>query len=234
MATEERPWLSKLKDDIYRSTTAAAVEFWPPRGEEPLPYFNFRLEHILQVERDALRITKVEHGDEEVVLAAVWVHDRFQPQFGGKQHAASGARWALDHLASLGFPAYKVPQVSQAIALHSRHTMDIPSDCREARILWDADHVARTGPVDLLHYVLCHSAEDFLQGLPANNRFPSGSINIRDFLPMLMERRPQLYRMDWFYFDETRRMARDRMTASRMFLDSLEDQVLARTMPRVD
>lgn len=234
MATEEQSWLIPLKDFIFSSTTAAAVEFWPPRGGEDLPYYNFRLEHTLQVERDALRIARVEHGDMDVVLAAVWIHDRFQPQFGGRQHAQLGARWALEHLASLGFPAYKVPQVSQAVSLHSRHTMDIPEECREARILWDADHVSRTGPVDLLNYILCHSAEDFLEGLPANNKFPSGAITVRDFLPLLMERRPQLYRTDWYYFDETRRMAKDRLTAARQFLDTLEDQVLARTMPRVD
>ena len=234
MSSTERPWLLALKQYIYETTTAAAAEYWPPRSEEQIPYYNFRLEHILQVERDAARICSIEHGDMDIVLAAVWLHDRFQPQFGGQQHAQKAARWALDHLAETGFPAYKAPAVSQAIMLHARHSMDIPDTCREARIVWDADHVARCGPVDIINYMLCHSAEDFLSGLPANSKFPSGAITVRDFLPLLMERRPQMYRADWFYYDETRRMAHDRIAANRAFLDCLEEQVIAKHVVRLE
>lgn len=218
-------WLSMLKDYIYELTTAAAGEYWPPRGDEQTPYYNYRLEHILQVERDALAISSMESGDIDIILASVWVHDRFQPQFGGENHAERAAQWARDYLKFIRFPDSKIPAVCQAIQLHSRGVMDIPEACHEARILWDADHVARMGPADILNFLLCHSSEDFLCGLPANNRFPSAMMTVKDFVPLLMERRPQLFRADWFYFDETRRMARERISVSRAFLDCLEGQV---------
>jgi hypothetical protein len=82
--------------------------------------------------------------------------------------------------------------------------------------------------MNILSYMLCHTAEDFLSTLTFNNQFPTGAITIQDFVPMLMERRPQMFRTDWFYFDETRRMARERFTASRAFLDCLEVQVIAK------
>ena len=234
MSANERPWLPALKEYIYESTTAAAAEFWPPHGEEQQPYYNYRLEHILQVERDVSRIVAVEHGDMDILLAAVWLHDRYQPQFGGQQHAQKAARWALENLSSLGFPHYKIAGLCQTIMLHSRHAMDIPDECQEARIFWDADHVSRCGPVDVLNYILCHSAEDFLSELPENGKFPTGAITVHDFVPLLLERRPQLYRSDWYYFDETRSMAKERIQAMRGFLDCLEGQVyqMARTAYR--
>jgi hypothetical protein len=220
-----RPWFAALKEYIYETTTAAAADYWPPRNDSQIPYYNYRLEHILQVERDALQITSVEHGNSDVILAAVWAHDRFQPQFEGDNHAQRAAEWAKDYLKFIRFPDSKIREVCQAVQLHSHKAMDIPEELHEARILWDADHVARSGPVDIINYMLCHSAEGFLNDLPNNDWFPTGAITVRDFVPLLMERRPQMYHADWFYFDETRRMARERITASRVFLDCLEGQV---------
>ncbi len=225
MSSRERIWLEALKEYMIDATSAAAAEHWPSRGTVAQPFYNYRLEHILQVERDVTRIAAVEHGDMDVLLAAVWIHDRYQPQFGGPQHAQKAARWAMDCLDELGFPHHKIKDVCQAILLHSRKAMDIPANCHEARIFWDADHVSRCGPVDVLNYILCHSADDFLCELPENGEFPSGAITVHDFVPLLLERRPQLYRSDWYYFDEARRMARERIQAARGFLDCLEGQL---------
>lgn len=224
----ERPWLTTLKQHIIETSTAAAAEYWPPREAEHLPYYNYRLEHILQVERDALRIHAIERGDKDIILAAVWAHDCFQPQFSGERHAERAAQWAKDYLKFIRFPDSKIHVVCEAILFHSHSQLDIPEACHEARMLWDADHVARLGPADTLNYLLCHSAEDFLSGLPTNNRFPAGVMTVQDFVPLLLERRPQVYRADFFYFDETRRMARDRISASRAFLDCLEGQITFR------
>ena len=221
----ERPWLSALKDYITNITTEAAGEFWPPRREGHTPYYNYRLEHVLQVERDALRIHAVERGDLDIILAAVWSHDRCQPQFSGEQHAERGAAWARDYLKFIRFPDNKIHQVCQAILLHSHSELDIPASLHEARVLWDADHVTRLGPADMLNFLLCHTSADFLDGLPGNGRFPDGIVTVRDFVPLLVERKPSMYRADYFYFNETRRMARERIDASRAFLDCLEGQI---------
>jgi predicted metal-dependent HD superfamily phosphohydrolase len=226
-----RPWLPALKEYIAQNSSDAAAEYWPPLRPDQPPYYNFRLEHIRQVERDALRIHSIERGDKDVILAAVWAHDRFQPQFSGENHAARAAEWARDYLKFIRFPDNKIHDVCRAILYHSRHDMDIPEECHEARVLWDADHVARCGPADIINFILCYTAEDFLKDLPEDCRFPEGAMTVRDVVMLLIEHRPQLFHADWFYFDETRRMARERISASRSFLDSLETQVFPRHRP---
>lgn len=221
----DKPWLSALKQHIFDITTAAAAEIWKPLLQEQLPYYNYRLEHIQQVEHDALAIANAEGADMDILLAAVWTHDRFQPQFEGENHAERAAEWAKDYLKFIHFPENKIPSVCRAILLHNRKPLEIPGGYRDARILWDADHVARAGPMDIVSYLLCHSSGDFISGLPANGSFPSGAISVRDFVPLLMERRPYAYREEWFYFETTRHMARERISASRAFLACLESQV---------
>jgi HD superfamily phosphodiesterase len=68
---------------------------------------NYRLEHIRQVERHALRLFAQPGGDPEIWLAPVWIHDRCQPQFSSQDHAAQAAGWASENLASYGFPDEK-------------------------------------------------------------------------------------------------------------------------------
>ena len=218
-------WLLELKGYIIRSTTEAARAYWPSPNELGSPYFNFRLEHIRQVERDAIQILNCESGDEEVVMAAIWIHDRFQPQFDGAQHADKAGRWTRENLAGLGFPAHKVESVAQAVEMHTRRSMDIPQNFLEAQILWDADRLSRLGPMNLISYIMCHLAEDFLADLSENPKFKSGSLSIKDFAPLLFEKRNALFSADWFYFDISRTLARRRISACREFLDVLEDQV---------
>ena len=221
-----KPWFVALRKHIISITAAAASEIWRPFQEEQPPYFNYRLEHILQVERDMQAINGIEGGDRDILLAAVWAHDRFQPQFEGEDHAERAAEWAKDYLKFVRFPENKIPFVCKAIVMHNWNPLEIPGGYREARILWDADHVARTGPMDIISYLLCHSAEGFLSGLPENDSFPSGAVTVPDFVPLLLERRPQAYKEDWFYFETTRHMARERIAASRVFLDCLEGQTV--------
>ncbi len=218
-------WLLELKGYIIRSTTEAARGFWPSPNQMGSPFFNFRLEHIRQVERDALHIMKSERGDEEIILASVWIHDRFQPQFEGAQHADKAARWTRDNLALLGFPAHKVEDVALAVKHHTRRSMDIPQEMHEAQLLWDADRLSRLGPVNLISYMMTHLAEDFLVDLSNNPQFKSGSLSIKDFTPLLLEKRNALFRADWFYFDESRTIARKRIAATRAYLDVLEQQI---------
>jgi hypothetical protein len=222
----DKPWLTALKQHIVDTTAAAAAEIWRPFREGQPPYYNYRLEHILQVERDMLAIAFMEGGDRDILLAAVWAHDRFQPQFEGENHAEMAAEWAKDYLKFVRFPENKIPAVCNAIRMHNCKPLDIPGGYRDARILWDADHVARAGPMDIVSYLLCHSAADFLSGLPENESFPSGAVTVRDFVPLLLSRRPQACREDWFYFEMTRRMAKERIASARAFLGCLEEQTV--------
>lgn len=221
---EQYAWYQELRRQAEAITGEAAVQFWPaPDGTQA--YYNFRLEHIRQVERDARHLMSVEKGDEEALLAAVWIHDRFQPQFQGAQHGEKAAKWARQNLMALGFPAYKIADVCQAVETHTHRVLDIAPDSRTARLLWDADHLSRLGPAGFINFLMCHMARDFVEGLTGNPAFPEGRLTLREMAPLLLERRPALYRSDWFYFDESRRLARQRITVQRAFFDAMEDQL---------
>lgn len=162
-STLEPEWLRALRRDVAARTTEAAREFWPGRGAADPPRFNYRLEHILQVERDALRLASLVGADQEVVLASVWIHDRFQPQFadlGCPDHAAEGAAWAEDNLPALGFPPAKVPRVCSAVSHHRSAPGLLLAEPLETRVLWDADKLAHCGVVDLVHTLANRLAAD--------------------------------------------------------------------------
>jgi HD superfamily phosphodiesterase len=79
-------WLEILRKQLEDITFKAAEEFWPPPTMGGKPFYNYRLEHVRQVERDVLRILDTVEADSDIVLASVWLHDRFQPQFRGEEH----------------------------------------------------------------------------------------------------------------------------------------------------
>jgi HD superfamily phosphodiesterase len=74
-------WLTALKTQMKEVTLPPARKFWPGASPEDEPYFNYRYQHVEQVERNARKLLAAYGGDEDVVLASVWLHDRFQPQY---------------------------------------------------------------------------------------------------------------------------------------------------------
>jgi HD superfamily phosphodiesterase len=136
-------WLTQLQTDLLMISKGAARIHWPGISPESDPYYNYRFEHVKQVERDVHRLKAVVGGDTEILLASVWIHDRFQPQYEGNQHALRAAEWVQKHLASLGFPENKVDEVEYVVANHSNEPNKIPERRLEARILWDADKLSK-------------------------------------------------------------------------------------------
>jgi HD superfamily phosphodiesterase len=134
-------------------TGQAARKHWPGLSPEAEPYYNYRFEHVRQVERDAQRLIAVVGGDTEIILASVWTHDRFQPQYEGDRHAARAAEWVREHLASLGFPISKVPAVEYVVANHSNAPNTIPENELEARLVWDADKLSKTGALAVISFL---------------------------------------------------------------------------------
>lgn len=104
MNKNESDWLELLRADLASITAEAARHLWPNPDKDCPPFFNYRLEHVRQVEREALALLNLVGGDWEVVLASVWLHDRFQPAFVGSDYGEQAATWAAEHLAGLGFP----------------------------------------------------------------------------------------------------------------------------------
>ncbi|HOB19486.1 MAG TPA: HD domain-containing protein [Candidatus Atribacteria bacterium] len=218
-------WLELLKKQLEDITFEAAKEYWPSPNEGNKPFFNYRLEHVRQVERDALKILEHVCADRDVVLASVWLHDMFQPQFKGEDHGRLAAVWAEHNLAKTGFPQEKVAEVCYAVSVHSGRSAGIPDDKPEAQVLWDADKVSHIGPVELISYLLNQTAKDVLSGRHGAGKFSDHTITLKELAPILAERWPDKIDPDMFYFPVTRQIARERIAAQIAFLDVLTSQV---------
>jgi HD superfamily phosphodiesterase len=154
------PWLDRLRDELHRITAEASRKYWPGDAPDSEPYFNYRLEHVLQVERYAGLLLGDVGGDIEIVAASVWIHDRFKPVFEGADHAARAVDWIRKELPSYGFPLEKLENLSFAVGNHVGYIAPhdrIPPDRREARILWDADKLDKFGLHAIVNYIMAHA-----------------------------------------------------------------------------
>jgi hypothetical protein len=207
-------WLVRLREDMHQLTSEAARLHWPGLDGSAEPYFNYRYEHICQVEREALRLLDAEGGDAEILLAAVWIHDRCQPQYAGPpDHAAQAAHWARDNLAAFGFPAAKVPEVCFAVANHSNSPGSLAGQAQEARMLWDADKLTKIGAFPVIVY-LC--------GFPA---FPDKVMTLQSIVDhgfWHLQRVTQL--VENFYFEKSRQRARLKLAAERAYYAALAEE----------
>ena len=207
-------WLDRLRSDLSVITSQAAKKHWPGLALEDEAYYNYRFEHVRQVERDARRLITAVGGDEEIVLAAVWIHDRCQPQFEGKNHAALAAEWVRNNLISIGFPPDKVAAVEYAVANHSNRPCSLPVEAREARILWDADKLSRFGALSIV-VLLC--------AIPA---FPQTQVSyqwVNQKLALDLISAKEL--INQFYFEESHRWGLARLEAQKNFIQALKEEM---------
>ena len=156
----EPSWLVALRGELVELTRGPAATMWPVPPGCTGPYFNYRVEHVKQVERNALRLLRHVEADADVVLAAVWIHDRIQPLFQAERHGQRAADWAESSLAALGFPAEKVAAVCAAVARHSEPPGSLADASVEARVVWDADKLAHFSLVGVLCVLLNNLAAD--------------------------------------------------------------------------
>jgi len=207
-------WLSSLRKDMELISQQAAREHWPGPGVDRAPYYNYRIEHVRQVERDALRLLDEVGGDRDVVLASVWIHDRFQPQFSGPDHSALGAQWARQHLGSTGFPHHKVDQVSFSVAMHSNEPRTVPPTAKEARLLWDADVLGKMGAASVVV---------FLCSMPA---FPHDVVTHSSLAERGLQRLDEARSIiNSFYFQPSRDWAEERLRTKQQFYQALAREV---------
>jgi predicted metal-dependent HD superfamily phosphohydrolase len=216
-------WLTALQNDLALITTQVAQRYWPAPGTHSGPYFNYRLEHVQQVEREALGLIDAPGSDlaalrpdREIILAAVWIHDRCQPQYEGERHAARAADWAGENLAALGFPAEKTPAVVFAVAHHADAPNTLTAEAVEARILWDADKLTKLGPLAVINTLMSHAA------------FPEQRAS---YTSIALEGLEQLERsrriIKHFYFEQSRALAYERYAQQKAFYELLSRDVEA-------
>lgn len=143
-------------------STRESLDLWgqPPGAE---PFFNYRWEHLLAVERIAEELGRQLGADMEVLRAAVWLHDVVkshavkQPDVSDAELAAEEARRVLEQT---DFPASKTPAVCEAIRLHEGLHKEENLGEGEAGILWDADKLAKLGATHLVHNLCIRPAFD--------------------------------------------------------------------------
>jgi len=218
-------WLDILKADMTKISNADAIKYWCSSSDNLIPYFDYRLEHVKQVERDAMTLHNIIGGDKEIILASVWIHDRFKFEPG--DHNEKGGEWATENLEKLGFPREKISDVSYCVRVHSGWQInDIQTT--EAKILWDADKLAHFGPIEFFNKIIRLTSKEvyeYYMGIGESD----GIISIENYLPALSRSKgstdlvthPQLD--EWFYFQETKDIAVQRINAVTIFVEALEN-----------
>jgi uncharacterized protein len=214
MISRKSEWLEILRKDMEMITSKAALNHWPGSSPDDPPYFNYRLEHVIQVERDAVRLMETVGGDREIVIASVWIHDRFQPQYRDSDHPVQAEQWARNSLATLGFPTEKVEAVCYCVANHSSPPGAIPGTEEDARILWDADKLSKIGAV---------SVAALICGIPA---FPDKVMGFCEIAQMGIDITKKFTSLpDDFYFDLSRRIATERLDTQKSYINGLAREV---------
>ena len=207
-------WLDTIKAEIIEITETAAYDYWPPITGYTKPYFNHRLEHVKQVEIEARRLMEIHGGDEDIMLAAVWLHDRYKPQFEGSNHGAKAADWIAENFASTGFPADKVSAVEYAVRNHQG--LEISGlDTLEAKILWDADKIS-------------HIGSSFVVDMIYLNMLNIETITVEKIVPFLkeyMESEPDLPLENRYYFKESIDLYKEKRKITNMFIEALINKI---------
>ena len=174
---------------MQQATNPAEPDTWRPRlaqlaaaaaGDAPDGAHD--LNHVERVWRNAQALlAHYPQADTLVVLAACYLHDLVNvPKNDPRRASASrlSAELASERLATLGFPAEKIPAVAHAIEAHS-FSAGVPATTLEARIVQDADRLDGLGAVGLarMFYIagrmgsaLAHGSDPLAQDRPLDDK----------------------------------------------------------------
>ena len=141
------PWLPAVKEAMRE----AAYKQSKSRRGLSRKRFNYRWEHVKAVVQQAQRLAELTGADQDIVLAAAWLHDVRKEK--GEAHPEHGARFAEKFLPRTDFPPDKIPAVAQAIREHMGLWRDKPLTNLESQVLWDADKLTKIGVTGAIHYL---------------------------------------------------------------------------------
>jgi uncharacterized protein len=183
--------------------------------------------HSERVLANALRISRDEGGDRDVLTAAAYLHDianlpKNHPD--SKMSSEYSAKRAAEILRELGFEAAKLALVEDAILCHS-YSRGLTPQTLEGRIFQDADRLDSLGAVGIARTFavggatarpLMHRADPFLK----TDRAPDDKDNTLDHFWK------KLFKLESMMQTETgRRLARERVERMKRFIADLEDEV---------
>ena len=218
-------WLKILKDEMYEITRAGAFELFPPIGTYGEPYHNHRFEHVKPVEKEALKLLAFySEADKEVVLAAVWIHDRCKPQFKGPDHHNRAADWAAQNLGDTGFPKEKVAAVEYAVRNHAGWTKK-PLDTLESKIVWDSDKLAHIGPNYLFQTFFIFTCEKIVNNETQFEIKFNPTISLDIVMPALARMHSDFDYEKPFHLDETWQIYKEKQMAVNALIEALQNDL---------
>lgn len=221
-------WLEILKSEMLEITKSAAYEYFPAIGAYTEPYYNLRFEHVKQVETEALKLLKAHGGDRDIVLASVWIHDRYKPVLYGPDHGNKAADWILENLESKGFPKKKVKAVEYAVRNHQGWDKTQKSlETLEAKILWDADKIAHRGPRFVFQTFMLFTSEIMSKNDMAVGVKFEPTIALENIMPVLLRLKHEIdyNEPNPYHLDESRKIAIEKTEAVNAFMEALQKQL---------
>lgn len=111
-----------------------------------------KTDHIRRVWKTSKALCERLHGDLEIMVATVYLHDLGR-HHGLEIHGEKSAELALPILERLGFPKEKIPAVLDAITKHDYTTPAASRKSIYSKILYDADKLDAFGRVGIKRHI---------------------------------------------------------------------------------
>lgn len=155
--------------------------------------------HVGRVYKNALKISKNENVDMDILEAAVFLHDiaRKKEDAGKTEcHAKEGAKMARKILSDLDFPKNKIDPVAYAIESH-RYRSQVKPETLEAKILQDADRLDALGATSIgriFSYGGAHNRPIYDPNLPPKSYYDSNAAtSINHFFEKTFQLKPETF-----------------------------------------
>ncbi|HBB37415.1 MAG: Metal dependent phosphohydrolase [Candidatus Moranbacteria bacterium GW2011_GWC1_45_18] len=197
------------------------------------------MDHVNRVYNNALKISKDEKIDLEVVKIAILLHDiggskEMKSKSGKFDHAIESAKIAGPFLQKLGFSEEKIRHICDCIITHRYRTENKPKT-KEAQIVFDSDKLDTIGAIGIARqfvWVGKNNAHIFrkmdIEKYAQENLGGSLKGRLRDktkHSPQLSWETKGKHILKSLYTKKTKEIARKRMKFSENFLKKLEREI---------
>lgn len=197
------------------------------------------MDHVVRVYNMALRLSKGEKVDQNVIFAAVWLHDigglaELNDPSGNTDHAKVSVKLAAPFLRSLNFSDEKIKHILDCILSHRYRTNHKPKT-KEAMIVFDADKLETVGAIGLARAFSWVGKSNANIYKTANiekyvKENLGGKLNgrIQDktkHSPQINWETKDKFIVDYLYTDRAKQIAKQRKKFTELFFDELEQEI---------
>lgn len=200
---------------VTESTKKASIREWKAvQGDDSIPVYNYRLDHVKQVVALSEIIALEEGADLDVIRYSAWLHDIAKPGLGGiKEHAKKSAEMAQGILADRKVDPETIRRAADTISKHAGLTLEERLSPIEAQIIWEADKLSKLGVIGFVHHII--------NGLRLEPGMEIGDIakSVREFLPLAEEISKSMYTR------VAQQIARERLEHLRNVSSFLDDEL---------